>query len=84
MEELTEYDISQFKGIRELLVPRVIREIMGGLAITNDIKSLIAGADEKSGSVTVPCIRRMWYENTEFIVDEYYREKSCPERQALV
>jgi hypothetical protein len=24
----------------------------------------------------------MWYENAEFIVDEYYREKSCPEEQA--
>ncbi|MDR3122379.1 MAG: hypothetical protein LBU16_01185 [Treponema sp.] len=28
MEELKEYDVSQFKGIRELLVPLVIREIM--------------------------------------------------------
>jgi hypothetical protein len=28
MEELKDYDISQFKGIRELLVPLVIREIM--------------------------------------------------------
>jgi hypothetical protein len=28
MEELKEYAISQFKGIRELLVPLVIREIM--------------------------------------------------------
>jgi hypothetical protein len=28
MEALKEYDISQFKGIRELLVPLVIREIM--------------------------------------------------------
>ncbi|MDR0681241.1 MAG: hypothetical protein LBG15_05255 [Dysgonamonadaceae bacterium] len=28
MEELKEYDESQFKGIRELLVPLVIREIM--------------------------------------------------------
>jgi hypothetical protein len=27
----------------------------------------------------------MWYENAEFIVDEYYREKSCPaEEQAGV
>jgi hypothetical protein len=26
----------------------------------------------------------MWYENAEFIVDEYYREKSCPEGQAHV
>jgi hypothetical protein len=26
----------------------------------------------------------MWYENAEFIVDEYYREKSRPERQARV
>jgi hypothetical protein len=26
----------------------------------------------------------MWYENAEFIVDEYYREKSCPNRQAHV
>jgi hypothetical protein len=30
MEELKEYDISQFKGIRELLIPLVIREIMKG------------------------------------------------------
>ncbi|MDR1632606.1 MAG: hypothetical protein LBR97_06980 [Dysgonamonadaceae bacterium] len=28
MDELKEYDISQFKGVRELLVPLVIREIM--------------------------------------------------------
>jgi hypothetical protein len=28
MEALKEYDISQFKGIRELLVPLVIREII--------------------------------------------------------
>jgi hypothetical protein len=28
MEELKEYDISQFKGIRELLVPLVVRKIM--------------------------------------------------------
>jgi hypothetical protein len=26
----------------------------------------------------------MWYENAEFIVDEYYREKSCPERRTYV
>jgi hypothetical protein len=26
----------------------------------------------------------MWYENAEFIVDEYYREKSSPEGQAHV
>jgi hypothetical protein len=26
----------------------------------------------------------MWYENAEFIVDEYYREKSYQERQAHV
>jgi hypothetical protein len=24
----------------------------------------------------------MWYENAEFIVDEYYREKSCPLKEA--
>ncbi|MHB9291208.1 hypothetical protein Holit_00280 [Hollandina sp. SP2] len=28
MEALKEYDVSQFKGIQELLVPLVIREIM--------------------------------------------------------
>jgi hypothetical protein len=28
MEKLKEYDISQFKGVRELLVPLVIREVM--------------------------------------------------------
>jgi hypothetical protein len=26
----------------------------------------------------------MWYENVEFIVDEYYREKSCQDRQTHV
>jgi hypothetical protein len=26
----------------------------------------------------------MWYENAEFIADEYYREKSCPERRTCV
>jgi hypothetical protein len=26
----------------------------------------------------------MWYENAEFIVDEYYREKSCQDRQTHV
>jgi hypothetical protein len=26
----------------------------------------------------------MWYENAEFIVDEYYSEKSCPERKTHV
>jgi hypothetical protein len=36
MEELKEYDISQFKGIRELLVPLVIREIMQRRNINED------------------------------------------------
>jgi hypothetical protein len=36
MEELKEYDISQFKGIRELLVPLVIREIMRSRNINED------------------------------------------------
>jgi hypothetical protein len=26
----------------------------------------------------------MWYENAEFIVDEYYREKSCQDKRAHV
>ena len=36
MEELKEYDISQFKGIRELLVPLVIREIMKNRGVTDE------------------------------------------------
>jgi hypothetical protein len=36
MEELKEYDVSQFKGIRELLVPLVIREIMKSRNVTEE------------------------------------------------
>lgn len=36
MEELKEYDISQFKGIRELLVPLVIREIMKNMGVNDE------------------------------------------------
>jgi hypothetical protein len=36
MEELKEYDVSQFKGIRELLAPLVIREIMKSRKISDE------------------------------------------------
>jgi hypothetical protein len=36
MEKLKDYDISQFKGIRELLVPRVIREIMKSMNVNEE------------------------------------------------
>jgi hypothetical protein len=36
MEELKDYDISQFKGIRELLVPPVIRKIMQDRNLSDD------------------------------------------------
>jgi hypothetical protein len=36
MEKLKDYDISQFKGIRELLVPLVIREIMQSGKLNED------------------------------------------------
>jgi hypothetical protein len=44
MEELKDYDISQFKSAY----------VMGGLAITNDIKSLIAGAAMKQEETPLP------------------------------
>jgi hypothetical protein len=36
METLKEYDVSQFKGILELLVPLIIREIRKGRDITEE------------------------------------------------
>jgi hypothetical protein len=36
MEELKEYDVSQFKGILELLVPLVIREIMKSRNVSDE------------------------------------------------
>ncbi|MDR2344200.1 MAG: hypothetical protein LBD86_06705 [Spirochaetaceae bacterium] len=36
MEELKEYDVSQFKGIRELLIPLVIREIMKNRNVSDE------------------------------------------------
>ncbi|MDR1315968.1 MAG: hypothetical protein LBK13_03760 [Spirochaetales bacterium] len=36
MEELKDYDISQFKGIREMLVPLIIREIMRSRKVNED------------------------------------------------
>jgi hypothetical protein len=36
MEELKDYDVSQFKGIRQLLVPLVIREIMQSRNVNED------------------------------------------------
>jgi hypothetical protein len=36
VEALKDYDIAQFKGIRELLMPLVIREIMHSRNITED------------------------------------------------